>query len=465
MSKYLNRLAARLARETLRESAKEGKNWIVSKKLILETDEGDFEFEKNDEVEIGGNNEGDMVLNGGQAACVIVADEDLARKIADIVVSSDELSDVQFVDKPALDAVVDGEEVDDVIDKLADDDDENVETAEVSVDAKESVEAKFAKFAKHIMNPVKTVVCESILVDEEDEAPLNLALIKHAKTIKESFTAYDAFTARVSELKGSLQPGKREIALTESGKVMGAFDKEASCGTLYCESEFDDVDAMDNFDDSDVNVMEEVNFNEDNHDKQIKKDDKYVQDYMVGKPAIEDGNAGDEPGLGMDPIVYLEQEKAAGTSPEVVAADLYDLTKDEFFNRMHNDVNSNDELSFNDEPITFEEMEMHLKEPAFAAESCSVRESVENVLRKYEESTKTGADYMRMTKLLVARGLKESTVAKIVSTFDNKSLKECVRAYDSKYGKYVACFKESADCDNFIVETKDEKRFTKRFFN
>ena len=109
MSKMLNRLAARLAREALRESAKEGKNWIVSKKLILETDEGDFEFEKNDEVEIGGNNDGDMVLNGGQAACVVVADEDLARKIADIVVSSDELSDVNFVEKPALDAVVDGE--------------------------------------------------------------------------------------------------------------------------------------------------------------------------------------------------------------------------------------------------------------------------------------------------------------------------------------------------------------------
>ena len=462
MSKMLNRLAARLAREALRESAKEGKNWIVSKKLILETDEGDFEFEKNDEVEIGGNNDGDMVLNGGQAACVVVADEDLARKIADIVVSSDELSDVQFVEKPALDAVVDGEEVDDVIDKLADDEDDNVETAEVSVDAKESVEAKFAKFAKHIMNPTKTVVCESILVDESDETPLNLALIKHARTIKESFTAYDAFVARVAELKGSLQPGKREIALTESGKVMGAFDKEASCGTLYCESEFDDVDAMDNFDDSDVNVMEDINF-----DEGSKYDDpQYDYKFHANDAPISDlrGLAGDEPGLGMDPIAYLEQEKAAGTSPETVAADLYDLTGDEFFNRMKTNLDSNGDVSgFNDEPITYEEMEAHLNEPGFAAESCN--ESVERILCKYEESSKTGADYMRMSKLLAARGLKESTVAKIVSTFDNKSLKECVRAYDSKYGKYVACFKESVDCDNFIAETKDEKRFTKRFFN
>ena len=371
-----------------------------------------------------------MVLNGGRAACVVVADEDLARKIADIVVSSDELSDVQFVEKPALDAVVDGEEVDDVIDKLADDEDDNVETAEVSVDAKESVEAKFAKFAKHIMNPTKTVVCESILVDESDETPLNLALIKHARTIKESFTAYDAFVARVAELKGSLQPGKREIALTESGKVMGAFDKEASCGTLYCESEFDDVDAMDNFDDSDVNVMEANNLADE---------------------------FGPEPWEGKEPVAYLEQEKMAGVDPKWVAADLYDMTGDEYFNQFLAADPANDN------EVTYDELEAHLNEPAFAAESCN--ESVERILRKYEESSKTGADYMRMSKLLAVRGLKESTVAKIVSTFDNKSLKECVRAYDSKYGKYVACFKESVDCDNFIAETKDEKRFTKRFFN
>lgn len=460
MSKMLNRLAARLAREALRESAKEGKNWIVSKKLILETDEGDFEFEKNDEVEIGGNNDGDMVLNGGQAACVVVADEDLARKIADIVVSSDELSDVNFVEKPALDAVVDGEEVDDVIDKLADDEDDNVETAEVSVDAKESVEAKFAKFAKHIMNPTKTVVCESILVDESDETPLNLALIKHARTIKESFTAYDAFVARVAELKGSLQPGKREIALTESGKVMGAFDKEASCGTLYCESEFDDVDAMDNFDDSDVNVMEDINFDEDTHDNQMKADDNETK-----RNEEKDLTNWDKRYelIKSDPISYLYQEKSIGTDPRFVAADLYEITGDEYFNRMSNDISSDEVLGFHNEPITYEEMEAHLNEPGFAAESCN--ESVERILRKYEESSKTGADYMRMSKLLAARGLKESTIAKIVSTFDNKSLKECVRAYDSKYGKYVACFKESVDCDNFIAETKDEKRFTKRFFN
>ena len=150
-------------------------------------------------------------------------------------------------------------------------------------------------------------------------------------------------------------------------------------------------------------------------------------------------------------------EKMAGVDPKWVAADLYDMTGDEYFNQFLAADPANDN------EVTYDELEAHLNEPAFAAESCN--ESVERILRKYEESSKTGTDYMRMSKLLAARGLKESTVAKIVSTFDNKSLKECVRAYDSKYGKYVACFKESVDCDNFIAETKDEKRFTKRFFN
>ena len=138
MSKYLNRLAARVAREALRESAKESKNWIVSKKLILETEEMDVEFEKGDVAEIGATPEGDMAIQG-HAAVVVISDADLAAKIADVVVSSDELSDVNFVEKPALDAVMGGEEVEDVIDSLADDDNEEVEVAELDVEEKEAV--------------------------------------------------------------------------------------------------------------------------------------------------------------------------------------------------------------------------------------------------------------------------------------------------------------------------------------
>ena len=462
MSKYLNRLAARLTRDYLRESAKEGKNWIVSKKLILETDEGDFELDKNEEIEIGGDNEGNLVLNGGQAACVIVADEELARKIADLVVSSDELSDVEFVEKPALDAVMDGEDVDDVIDKLADNDmdsedeepsntdeieSDDVETAEMSIDQKESVENKFSKFAKNILNPVKTVKCESILVDESDETPLNLALIKRAKTIKENFTDYNSFVTRVSELKGSLQPGKREIALGESGKVIGAFDKNSSSGKLYCEAEFDDVEEMDNFDDSDVNVMDENRWSD---------DPKLFNKQLKNSMADDTNEIWDH--YGPEEIASkFEELKAEAMTPNRIAEDLALSTNDPWFKKWNPEGND----------LSMEELENYIYTtyPDVAAESCSVSESIEKILKKYEESTKTGADYMNLTRRLNKCNLEESVISKIVGTFNNKSLKECVRAYDSKYGKYVACFKESVECDNFIAETKDEKRFTKRFFN
>ena len=382
MAKYLNRLKARLAHEVLRESAKEGKNWIVSRKLILETDEGDLELDKGDEVELGATNDGDLALNAGQAAVVVIADPELASKVADIVVSADELSDVKFVDKPALDAALGGEEVDDVIDKLADDDmpaegegegdadvpanadeDDSVEVAELDIDQKESVEAKFEKISNNRMNPSRVLVCEALSIDEGNTSPINMATIKHAKTMKESMTEYNKFTARVSELKGSIQPGEREIALTESGKVMGAFDKTKSEGVLYTEEAWDSAEDMDNFNDEPVDVMEDPN---------------------------------------------LEVEE--GCKCENVEA---------------------------------------------AVESC---------LKNYEESAKTGADYATLVEALENIKLKESVIAKIISTFDHASLKECVRVYDSKYGKYVAAFKESVDADNFIADTKADKRYTKRYF-
>lgn len=360
MAKFLNRLAARLGREKLRESAKEGKNWIVTKKLILETDEGDMEFEKGDNVEIG-SADGDLAMKG-QAAVVVISDADLASKIADIVVSSDELSDVNFVEKPALDAVLDGEQVDDVIDSLADDDDENVEVAELDVDKKESVENKFAKFAENVMKPAKVLACESILIDESDNAPIAMSTIKTDRVVKESFDNYDSFAARVSELKGSLQPGKREIALAENGKVCGAYDKEANMGTIYPEETFEAVEDMDNFDSDPEALVQDVDFGD---------------------------MAGDE-------------------------------------------------------------------------------DMIEACLKTYEESAKSGKDYMALVESLASAekcGLKEAAVSKIVGTFDNKALQECVRVYDGRFGKYVHAFRESSEADNFIEETGEAKHFTKRFFN
>ena len=361
MAKFLKRLSARLCREALRESAKEGKSWIVTKKLILETEDADIEFDKGETVEIGATPDGDMALDGS-AAVVVISDADLASKIADIVVSSDELSDVKFVEKPALDAVMDGEEVDDVIDSLADapegeDDDDNIEVAELDVEEKESVESKFAKFSENRINPTKFVVCESILIDEADNSPINMRLLKTDSVKKESFSDYKKFAERVSELKGSLQPGKREIALSEAGEVMGAFDTEANSGEIYPEKTFESADEMDSFD-------------------------------AAPAPMMQDDDMGAE------------------------------------------------------------------------------TEVLESALCAYEESAKSGKDYMALVEALSTEktGLKEEAIAKIVSTFDNRSLKECVRVYDSKYGKYVAAFNESVDANNFIAETAEESRFTKRFF-
>ena len=89
----------------------------------------------------------------------------------------------------------------------------------------------------------------------------------------------------------------------------------------------------------------------------------------------------------------------------------------------------------------------------------------ESCLKKYEESAKSGKDYIEMVNSLEKAGLKESAIAKVVSTFDSRKLNECVRVYDTKYGKYVNALKESVAADNFIEETGEAKRFSKRFFN
>lgn len=377
--KYTNRLKARLARERLAEAAKEGRNWIVTRKLILETEEGDMEFDAGDNVEIGATDDGDMAVKG-QAAVVVISDEDIAKKIADIVVNADELSDVEFEDRSALDALGDGEDMDQVVDDLADAEpaedegedasaDGDIEVPMVKPDQKESVENKFSKFSENRMNPKKFYACESILVDEESDDALNMFAIKVPGVMKENFNDYKEFAKRVSELKGSIQPGVREIALTEAGEVMGAYDTENNMGEIYPENSFENAEAMDNFQSEPAGLM--------------------------------DGDLGYDEGAPMDDTV----------------------------------------------------------------EDAEFGECFESVLKAYEESDKSGSDYMKLTESLEAMKLNENHIGEVVSSFNDSLMESCVRAYDTKYGKYVAAFKESVDCNNFIEEAKAEGRFTKRFFN
>lgn len=376
MGIYTNRLKSRVAREALRESAKEGKNWIVTKTLILETEDengdiGELEFTPGDVMEVGATENGDMAVKSS-AAVVVISDPEIAEKISSIIVNSDELSDVKFVDRPALDAVMNGEDTEEVVDKLADgeDDNEDVEVAEVDVDKKESVQSKFEKFAKNVIHSEKTLKCEAIQVDEEHNAPINMAVIKADRVMVESFNEYNKFAKRVSELKGSLQPGEKEVALSESGKVIGSFDKASESGKLFLENEFDSVEDMDAF----------------------------------------------------------------NTEPEMLEQDI-DFDMD--------DVPA-------DAPVEEDDM--------------PVDEKVETCLKNYEESAKSGEDYMKLVDSLEKARLKESVIKTIAGSFNDRAIKECVRAFDSKYGIFVKAFTESVSCDNFIEETKDTKRFTKRFF-
>ena len=402
MAKYTNRLKARLAYARLCESAKEGKNWIVTRKLILETEEGDVSFDAGEEVEIGATPEGDMGINGS-AACVVITDPELAAKIADTVVNADETSDVEFVTKDAVDAVMDGEDTDQVVDDLASDagaedtsaedaevgteDNMSVEVPELDPNKKESVEAKFAKFSANRLNPKKVLVCESIMIDEESSDRINMYNIKCDRLKKESFSNYKEFAARVSELKGSLQPGKREIALTEAGEVMGSFDTEADSGELYPEDSWENVEAMDNADTAPVELM-------------------------------------DEPVEDLDFDSWDDEGNAVAPTSEATEGEVKDVT-----------------------------------------DNYTGGSVFESCLKKYEESAKSGKDYIEMVNSLEKAGLKESAIAKVVSTFDSRKLNECVRVYDTKYGKYVNALKESVAADNFIEETGEAKRFSKRFFN
>ena len=113
--KYLARLRARQALDALRES----KAWIASKKLVLETEEGDLEIEKGQQVILGATEDGNVAIKD-PTAIVVVTDDELASKIVDAMKSAEELGDVKFLDKPALDAALEGETVEDLVASLVD---------------------------------------------------------------------------------------------------------------------------------------------------------------------------------------------------------------------------------------------------------------------------------------------------------------------------------------------------------
>ena len=100
-------------------------------------------------------------------------------------------------------------------------------------------------------------------------------------------------------------------------------------------------------------------------------------------------------------------------------------------------------------------------------ESCcgeEAMEAVEESLKAYEESDKTGADYMTFVESLTKAGLEESVIGKVANSFVSRNLAEgTVTMYDTKLGSVVRSFKENTAANQFAADCKEESRFAKRF--
>ena len=243
--KQIKRMRASLALDKLKES----KTWIASKKMILETDEGDLEIEKGKQVILGATEDGDLAIKD-PATVVIVTDDSLATKIVDAMKSADSLSDVEFIEKPAIDAALDGTSLEDIVDGLADavaeDDAEDVEIAAVDAE-EESVEEKCAKIADNKLECGKSCHCEALMIDEEDEAPIDMNMVAADSNAASDMGSYEEFKAAVQGMNGTVAPGDAEIAFDADGKAIGYWDTVSNTGKMFAQG-FDSADDMMNSD-------------------------------------------------------------------------------------------------------------------------------------------------------------------------------------------------------------------------
>ena len=352
----MKRYNARLALQKLKES----KTWIVKRHMLLETEDADLELNPGDPVILGATEEGEVAIKDPKAV-VIIADDAVASEVIDSITNSETLSGVNFIDKSALDAALDGTSVEEIIDALADSEDDSVETAVTSTADDMSVEEKCEAIAENIIPSKGAMYCERAYIAEDEGEDLELASIKTPTEDVIEMNQYDEFSAKVAELGGSIQPGAKEIALNDKGLVMGYYDQEAQAGKIFPTVTFADPEEMSNYE--------------------------------------------------------------AGQSDEArsVVQDDPDL------------------------------------------ESCE-ESVIEEAFKVYEESAKSVKDLDVMTESLVKAGVKEEALGKIANTFVKQGLKEGVNVFDTKLGKVVACFSERVDADNYIAESGNETRFTKRFF-
>lgn len=356
--KYLNRMRARLAVKKLAES----KNaWIIAKDMKLVTESGDMELKKGSLVQLFATTSGHLAVK--ESGVTIVMDDEIADKLADNAVSAEELGDVKFVKKSALDAALEDASIEELVAGLVDaeEDSDEVERAEVDAEEKESVQEKFARLeAGERIDDKDALKCEELQVADEEETAIDLGTVEAETVNKEDMVDYEEFKNRVAELGGSLQPGAKEIALNAAGAVIGYFDMEANTGVVYPDMAFESEEAMNDF----------------------------------------------------------------SAEPEALV-----------------------------QPAAFESC---LDEEALVA--------VEESLKAYEESDKSGVDYMTFVESLTKAGLEESVVGAVANSFVSRNLVEgTVTMYDTKLGSIVRSFKENVAANQFAADTKEETRFTKRF--
>ena len=245
--KQIKRLRARMALDKLKES----KAWIASKKLVLETDEGDLEIEKGKQVILGATADGDLAIKD-PATVVVVTDDDLATKIVDAMKSAESLGDVEFIEKPAIDAALDGTSLEDIVDGLvdavaedegSDEEDDSIEVATVDSEEDETVEGKCNKIADNKIECGKSCHCEALMIDEEDDAPIDLGTVAADSNVASDMLSYDDFKSAVQAINGTVAPGDAEIAFDAEGKAIGYWDTVNNTGKMF-EDGFDSADDM-----------------------------------------------------------------------------------------------------------------------------------------------------------------------------------------------------------------------------
>jgi len=283
--KQINRMRARLALDKLKES----KAWIASKKMILETEEGDLEIEKGKQVILGATENGDLAIKD-PATVVVVTDDALATKIVDAMKSAESLGDVEFIEKPALDAALDGTSLEDIVagleDAVAEDDAEEVEVATVDSE-EESVESKCAKIADNKLADSKVCHCEALLIDEEDEAPIDLGAVEADSNMATDMMSYDDFKSQVQSMNGTVAPGDAEIAFDADGKAIGYWDTVNNTGKMFGQG-FDSADDMMAADTEPVPAVQPAEFESDMSGDQMETLEAVMEAYDASEKSAKD---------------------------------------------------------------------------------------------------------------------------------------------------------------------------------